>query len=36
LVTAAQTPSLFDFQSPRAHLELQLERWDSGKMINLV
>lgn len=36
LVTAVQTPSMYYLESPKAHLKLQLERWDSGKMINLI
>lgn len=36
LVTGVQQPSLEFFQSPRAHLKLQLERWDEGKMVDLI
>jgi len=36
LVTAVQVPSMVHFQSPHAHLKLQLERWDEGKMVDLI
>lgn len=36
LVTGVQHPAMAHFQSPRAHLKLQLERWDSGKMVELI
>lgn len=36
LITGVQHPSMVAFNSPRAHLHLQLERWDDGKMVNLI
>ncbi len=36
LVTGVHGPGLKHFQSPRAHLKLQLERWDDGKMVDLI
>jgi hypothetical protein len=36
LVTSAQHPTMAHLQSPRAHLLLHLERWDSGKMVELI
>lgn len=36
LVTGVQNPGLAHFQSPRAHLKVQLERYDSGKMVELI
>jgi hypothetical protein len=35
LVTGVNQPPM-DFQTPRAHLRVQLERWDSGKVIELL
>lgn len=33
LVTSVQKPSMATFSSARAHLRLQLERWDDGKLV---
>jgi hypothetical protein len=35
LVTSVQKPG-FNLSSPRAHLNLQLERWDEGRMIDIL
>ena len=33
LVTSVQKPSMASLSSSRAHLRLQLERWDDGKLV---
>lgn len=34
-VTAVQKASMVPLSGPRAHIKLQLERWDEGRMIDL-
>lgn len=36
LVTGVQKPSMMSLNSPRAHLKLQLERYDDGKTIEFL